>query len=204
MGFLFLPLQAPTPQWHTFQYSKTPPNSVSFSKGGLSIVVNKSASPLFFDLEKKRAVQGVQVRGFLSGLPKQAISTSVKEQKDDLPFRLGFIEPSEDSPSWFQKLFLPEWLKKILEFFPNQGVKKVHFLTLSPTQPVGTVRLHPKSHLIEEKVVLRQETAGHFEFKHRFLPAISASAIWIQADGDDTQSQYTLTLTEIAIETDSK
>ena len=200
-GGLMIPLQTYTPQWHSFQYSGVNSNSVAFSKEGLTIQVHNSASPLFYQLGETLKVKTVKVHGSLTGIPQMSSISPEKEDGDDLPFRLGFVESSAKEPGWFQRLLLPQWIKDLLTLFPGRGLRKVTFLTVSKENPPGTSRLHPKSELLEEIVALKQNKPGPFAFTYDFSNPISAEALWIQPDGDDTHSTYSMTLNHLEFET---
>ncbi len=200
-GTLVIPLNSPSPQWHTMTYSNLKPNVVYFSKQGLTIKVNSSASPLFYELPKVVKVKTLKVSGEFLGLPKSK-PTATEGEDDDLPLRLGLVESSNEKPSWIQKFLSPQWIKELFELFPNQGIKKVRFITLSTNKEVGDFRIHPKSDFLEETVALKQKNPGPFDINYIFTTPIPAIALWIQCDGDNTQSNFTVRLKTLEIETE--
>lgn len=191
-GFI-LPLNQPSSQWQIPSYSNLKPNRTSFSERGLKIEVDDSSSPIFFKLPERLTVTGVTVSGQLFGFPDLE-SNQQKKNADDLPLRVGLVETNDAAPSWAQKLFSPRWIKDLFEVFPNRGIKQVHFLTLNPVNPVGSVRPHPNSDLLIETVALQQKGPGPFKFDYEMKAPVAAQAVWIQSDGDDTHSKFSVLL----------
>ncbi|MCX6102941.1 MAG: hypothetical protein NT000_06725 [Proteobacteria bacterium] len=201
LGTLLIPLNHKLPSWHTSVYSDIKPNTISFTAGSLSIHVDSSSSPLFYMLPKPVLVRTVKVQGEISGLPSLKTKTEDSKEGDDLAFRLGLVESSVEPPSIIARFLAPNWIRILLDYLPEQGIKTVRFLTVSQEKSVGAFRFHPQNDLIQEIVALRKRTPGKFEINYRFKAPAPTMALWIQPDGDDTQSQFTLKLNRIELET---
>lgn len=194
-----IPLHPQSPQWHMPSFSHLKRNMVEFTPLGLRINVDNSSSPVFFKLPQRIEVKNLKARGQL--FDYQSVSSKKNsEEPDDLPLRIGLVETSESPPSWFQKLFLPQWIKDIFEVFPGRGIKKVRFLTLNPNKSVGYFRIHPKSDLLEETVAVRQPHSGPFILDSNFDPPVTTEALWFQSDGDDTHSRFSVLIQELSLE----
>jgi len=200
LGLLVLPLQKEQ-GWTDLKFSQSPKNQISFSPSGLQLSVNHSSSPLFYRLEEVLAIKEVRMKFDLLGLPQ--LSKDRKEgddSNDDFPLRLGLVLTGDTQLNWFQRLFAPLWLKELSEKSEPHQLKKVLFLTIAQTLPVGTKRFHPKSELLEEEVVLQVNQPGSFDVTWKSDKPVETYALWIQADGDDTRSSFNTLVKEITLE----
>lgn len=198
---LAVPLNQFSAQWHVPSYSNLRPNKVQFQKTGLKIEVNDSASPIFYVFNKPPTLKNLFAKGYVSNFSPLYRETSQNSPPDDVPFRLGLVETTNGDLSWFNRLFAPRWIKELLELFPEKTIKKITFLTLDPYRKVGDRRTHPKSDLIEDYVIQSLKTSGPFQMKYFPTEPITIQALWLQADGDDTHSQFSVTLESLTLET---
>lgn len=180
-------------RWHHLSYKGIPPNRVTHAPGELRISVDKSGSPLFFRFEKLREVSAVEARGRFEGLPAE-------EKGDDLPLRVGLVIQGKRRLGWLERLFAPGWLKDLHDLIPDGAFAEVAFLTASRLQPPGTRRLHPKSRYVTEEVALAVKEPGPFTLKHVYPEPRPSLGLWLQADGDDTGSAFTVVLNGLALE----
>jgi hypothetical protein len=199
-GAMIIPLNSNLPEWKAVSFPKIKPNEISFSEKGLIIEVNRSSSPLFYKLSKPTQVAGFSVEGNLSGLPEINRLKEGDSENDDFSLRVGFVETNTERPSWIERLWMADWINELLNLFPDQGLNKVRFFTLSQMKNPGTFRVHPKNDLVEETVVLKKEQPGNFSIDYQFPKPIPAMALWLQPDGDHSKSTFVLTLTHLAIQ----
>lgn len=83
------------------------------------------------------------------------------------------------------------------------GISHVRFLNLgTATEQIGQRRRHPSSELLHEEVVAIPESDGRLDFSADFVPPVPLVALWISADGDDTQSTYVIVLNSIELDVD--
>jgi hypothetical protein len=62
---------------------------------------------------------------------------------------------------------------------------------------MGRSRQHPASDLIVERVVAVPDATGRFALVVDLDAPVRTVAVWISADGDDTQSRFRLTVTRL-------
>ena len=203
-GGIIIPLNSMGPEWKLTSFPKIKPNKVSFSDQGLSIEVAQSSSPIFYKFNRGVQVTGFSVEGTLTGLPEINRLREGIDENDDFAFRLGFIETDNDPPNWINRLFMADWINELLAQFPNQGLNKVRFFTVSQIKNPGTFRIHPKNELVEETVVLKKEQPGRFKIDHKLKEPIPSVAIWIQPDGDGSKSHFNLMIHHLGILTEGK
>jgi hypothetical protein len=188
--------------WHMLRYGDTPANEISFSEKELRISVKSSASPLFYRFDEPLTLRSLAAEGEASALPQLP---PTKEEgspgADDFTLRLGVVMEGEEKLGWLQRLFAPGWLKRLTEILPDRAFGGVRFLTLSQKLPVGTARRHPKSKHLQEEVARQLASAGPFSFEKTFDPDIRSLGLWVQADGDDTDSSFEVRLRSITVTT---
>jgi len=199
LAIIALPLHTPD-SWLHLKFGQVRQNRVSFSYAGIKIKVDKSSSPLFFRLDEPKKVRMVTVKGKLKGLPTPP---KPAETEKDFPLRVGLVLQGNDPLSWLERLFAPGWLKKVLDVSPGVEVEKVVFFNISQTTEIGAKWPDPDMPFIEERVVSQVKVPGPFTLEQQVEPLPPALAIWIQADGDDTQSTFEIEITEINLLVDS-
>ncbi len=203
LAVLALPLSGGD-HWHALRYGNEPANEITFSDNELRISVKRSASPLFYHFDETLPLHALAAEGSVSALPTLLPGKTEGEKgADDFALRLGVVLEGKKSLNWFERLFAPSWLKRLTDSLPNRAFGGVHFLTLSQSGEPGDTRHHPMSHYLFEDTVKRLEKPGPFAFEKTFEPDVRAIGLWIQSDGDDTQSTFDLRLTSIALTTTS-
>ena len=197
--------------WQVLQFRKIKPNKVEFSEKGLGVSVNKSASPIIFPLPKPMAIHSLSVKGSLSGLPK--IPKKLKQGEkgaDDFAMKIGLVIKGEKKLNFFQRQISPEWVLTLFKLAPKgMGVNHIHFLNLiNKKEDLGQSRKHPLSDLIfEDNEWILEPTseatssAHRFDLNKTFKKPMQTLAIWLGADGDDTESKFNLELKELVLNT---
>ena len=198
---LVLPLDQPA-KWEQAVYSKIPKNEISYSKEGLGIKVNSSASPLIYPFDQMKRVQSFKVRGEFKGLVKMTdFSKQGSDGFDDYPLRIGFIVPGKKRLNALERAFAPAWVKNLYAKAPKgSGIDRIQFfsLTQNPLQK-GQSRGHPRSDLIREDFFEIVSSPGKFEYDFKLKEPIMASGLWISIDGDDTKSAFEVLISILAL-----
>ena len=120
---------------------------------------------------------------------------------EDSILRFGFVGIGNQTLTGPQKWFAADWVKKLFSLAPKgTGLDKIYFFNVTNRSELnGKSRLHPKSDLLVETVFAQHEKEGVFSFSKTLNSPIEAAAIWISIDGDDTQSEYETTISEIKL-----
>jgi len=190
-------------KWYSLEYRSIPANTVTFLPDHISIKVSNSASPLIYPMtENPASIKEISIKGEVS----QLVNINPPEQQgdkklDDFNLRLGLVLLGNKKPGWFEKLLAPEWVKKMFELAPKeQGIDYIHFLNavLSPSL-LNTTRTHPLSEYIKEHYVWLMNEIGLFSYSHAFLKPQHTGALWIAADGDNSQSEFILKIQQINV-----
>jgi hypothetical protein len=202
--FLFalvaLPLQSGSP-WHLLPYGDIGPNVVSFGKTGLTMAVQKTASPAIYLFNGNREIYAVHATGTVTGLP-QVPPGKVEGGNgyDDFPVRVGFAEEGKSRMTAFDQWLAPGWLNQILDLDPDHKLARVYFLNLAQQRPIGEFRLNPRNKLFEEEIVGNVRVAGEFTVDHTFNPPLTAFGLWLESDGDDTHSTFDVTYRTLSLD----
>lgn len=184
-------------EWVVLSYDKIPANQVSFAGDQLTIKVKKSAGPIVHKLSPARKISEVIVRGKVTGV-KQLETGPFDE---DSSLRLGLVAVGTQTLSGPKRWFAADWVKKLFALAPEgTGLDKIYFYNLTNRQDfLGKQRAHPKSDLIDEKVVGIVEADGKFQLKQLNSVPTLAAALWISVDGDDTKSEFETAISEIQL-----
>ena len=148
-------------------------------------------------LERPLLVESLHARAQLEG-EKKAETGAFDE---DSVLRVGLVVPGERRLSWLERMLAPAWIRELHALAPEgSGIDHVEFFMLSNRASLqGASRVHPKSELVRENVVGLQEREGAVRLDYTLKQPLKAVAVWIAVDGDDTKSQYTLTLEQLEL-----
>ncbi len=189
--------------WEVLTFRNIKPNQVEFTKQGLQLSIDGSASPLIYKLPQtesafKIAVEGRLVSGKLN-LPNPKIQGLKKS--DDFIMRLGLVVEGRKKLSWVQKVAAPGWIKRLHSIAPGgKGIDAIYFYEVAQDASlVGTRRTHPLSELMKEEVVAHLKDDGTFQFTKTLDTPLPVLGLWISCDGDDTGSKYQVLISNIEL-----
>lgn len=201
MGAIIIPTQS-VGKWETLKYSRIPSNEITFRDQGIFVRVKHSASALIYPFDSIKKISGFKTKGEFHGLPYfRDINKQGDKGEDDYALGIGFIVPGTKRLTGLKRFFSPEWAKNIYAKVPKElGLDHVHFfnITQNPSQ-VGQHRAHPSSDLIEEEFIAQVIHAGKFNYQYSLKEPLDAIALWINIDGDDTKSDYDVSIFSIEI-----
>jgi hypothetical protein len=201
LAVLALPVQVKD-KWELETYSSIPANDVDFSSEGIRIKVRKSASPLMYPLSQPGKISGFKISGEFYGLPQlPEVGRQGEKGADDYALRVGLIVPGTRQLSGWRKFVAPAWVKNLYQKMPQgMGLDAVHFfnITQNPSQ-VNTSRVHPASELIREEFIAQVSKKGTFQYEYQLKEPVSAVALWLAVDGDDTQSSYDVVISSLEL-----
>lgn len=200
-GRVLLPLHEQG-RWQPLQYSGIAPHRIRFAQAGLEVSVEGSAMPLVYPLAVPVRVASVQVKGrVVDGSLRVVPGRQGEKDADDYVFRLGLVEPGARTLNFLQRQVAPAWVRKLFELAPpGGGISRIHFLNVgAEPSHLGRERQHPLSDLIFEKVIALPRADGRFDFTHTLDRPLETIALWLSADGDDTQSRYRLLVEAIEL-----
>jgi hypothetical protein len=191
--------------WKMEAYSGKKPNLVSLVDQKMKIEVRKSASPLFYPLRENKFITGFKIKGYFKGLPvMRDFKMQGKKGFDDFPLRVGFVSPGDKKLTGLKKLFAPAWIKNLYrQLGEDLGISHITFFNLVQNPDlIGTSRTHPNSDLITEYFIELVNPSNQFDIDYKLKKPIDAAAIWLSIDGDDTQSEFEVYISDLSIEVD--
>lgn len=200
-GAIALPLQH-TDNWQLLEYSRLDANQVTFTRDGMEVMVDQSASPIIYPLVDAKTVNRVSVTGKLSNLLDVPSASQGQDGNDDFSLKIGLVVAGEKTLSPVQKLFSAKWIKTLFDLAPEgKGVDRIYFLNaVQHENLLGQQRQHPLSELIYENNVWLLDTSGDFSLDYRLESPQEVIAVWLSIDGDDTQSRYTTTINSLILD----
>ena len=190
--------------WYILKYDSLPANQVTFSDNGLSIKVDKSASPLIYPLtEDPVLIEKVSIVGHVDKL----VSIKNPDQQgqkgfDDFNLRFGLVLLGSSRLNWLKRRLASKWIVEMHNLAPkNQGIDHIDFLNaVLSSNRLNSVRTHPLSEYFKERNVWLMDKPGAFSYSHTFSNPRHTIALWISVDGDDTKSSFTLNIKHIQLE----
>lgn len=202
--FLFAALVVPLDQasWSSLSYKNLPAHQISHNDG-IVVTVDASAGPLVHKFSTPLRLSKLSVSATLEGELRTTQQLGAPSA-DDFPLRIGLIVAGKKRLSFMQRLAAPDWVKKLYALAPQgQGVDKIQFLNFTPqTQAASfTARTHPKSELLEERVVGRF-VEGKLQQDVVIDVDGAVLGLWLSVDGDDTKSRFVTHVREITVYTE--
>lgn len=186
--------------WVIETYSKIPANKSTFTTEGLKVNVNKSASPLIYKFQEPREIKSFKVEGYLSALYPD-FEKQGSASHDDFPLRIGFVLPGTKKLSALEKWMAAGWVVRLFSLVPkDMGLDKIVFYNMTQNKTLmGTQRIHPLSEYIQEKFSFLNIQAGDFKWEQNLETPVTAAALWISIDGDDTKSAFELQIKNLTL-----
>lgn len=198
LGVVIFPLHQPE-VWKGISFSGKKLNTFEFRNKTLDISVDDSSSAIVFPLPTPQTVAEVRVKGMINSFPKLT-GNEGDRASDDFALRLALVYSGNRSLSFFERLFSPDWLKTISELHPLQGFGDIEFYVVSQTRTTGTRRVIPLGDGFDETVAIKLEQPGSLNLKINPKPNQKILGLWVQSDGDDGHSQFSVHLDDISIE----
>ncbi|MCB0349744.1 MAG: hypothetical protein KDD38_01090 [Bdellovibrionales bacterium] len=198
-GAMAIPLSSGS-DWKILAYRKIPANIVTFGESGMSVKVQKSASPIMYKLPETKKIQSIEVKGKLKGVIQFAGKQGEKKQ-DDFVLRVGVVVKGDKTLNFFQRSIAPKWILELHSLAPQgEGVDHIEFFNVvSDPALVGKSRKHPLSDLLYENFVWFSKGEGEFSFSTTLKKPLDGAAIWLSIDGDDTGAEYEIELTSLVL-----
>ncbi len=196
LAAVMIPLSSPT-GWQELKFSKITPNKNIFSQQGLEVAVDHSSSPLIFPLKEP-----LQVTGFKAEIEIEGNMNSFSGRPpEDAYLRLGLVVPGKRKLNMMERMIATEWVKKLFELAPkDSGVDKIYFFNLGDSA-LGHSREFPgsKGLMVEHIIAVRDPGVKKVVFAHKLDKPLTAAALWLSVDGDDTKSTYKLRLKSLIL-----
>lgn len=188
--------------WVLVSFDKAAPNHVDFGESLLKITVDDSASALLGKIAPGTRVTRLVISGRVEGRLNLPSGSVWEEGFDDSILRVGLIERGERKLSRLQSALAPDWLRQVEAQFRDSGdgVGMIRSLLLMPESTlVGKTRINPGAKMFHERIVAAPEEDGTFRMMAEFDPPVDAIGLWLQADGDDTDSSFAVVVEELSI-----
>lgn len=200
-GAVALPLQQ-TENWQLLEYNRLNANDVTFTREGMMVKVDQSASPIIYPLDKPKSVSRVTVAGNLSNLLNLPSNTQGQKGHDDFSLKVGLVVAGDKTLNPLQKLVSAKWIKRLFDLAPpGTGVDRIYFLNaVQEKNLLGQQRQHPLSDLIYENNVWLLDQSGDFSLSYELESPQEVIAVWLSIDGDDTRSRYTTTINSLVLD----
>jgi hypothetical protein len=188
-------------KWQLLTYRKITPNEVDFSKQGMRIAVNKSASPLIYPLPQPTNANQLTFQLSIEGKLSLGQQAQGEKGADDFLFRLGLVHEGKQKLSGLKKMLAADWIKTLFSLAPDTGVNRIDFYTIHSDPALKNKnRTHPLSDLLHEYYVAPTQDSGKYNITVPIQNKSPILAIWLSSDGDDTASDYKVMVNKIELQ----
>lgn len=180
------------------QFSKIKPNKHSYEKGSLKIEVDNSASFLMLPFDHVRKISKLSFDWRSEGKPqiKDAAQESARDG-DDAVFKVGLLLRAEDDSL---NPFLPSWMKRVkaLLHFPSENMVD---LVVDSKHAVGEQWTNPyNKRVLMVSIASEKGADGWWHTHYQSEQPLAVVAVWLMADGDNTDSKFTSYVKNISFE----
>ena len=180
------------------EFSRINSNRHSFSDQQLKIEVDDSASFLMKPFVTVRQVKQVSVTWRSTGEPEIKNSKHEGQREgDDAVFKIGLLLSGEDS---FPNPFLPSWMKRVDELL-NHPSDNMIYLVANAKHKSGEQWINPYNKRVA--MIAMDDVAtdkGWHVSSYIFETPVNVVAVWLMADGDNTDSRFTVDIKSISVE----
>ena len=180
------------------QFRKIKANHYSNHDQVLQIDVDSSASFLMNPFDAVKQVNKVSFEWRSKGtLQIKNAQHELKKDGDDAVFKLGLLLETDDS---LLNPFLPSWMKRVEQLlnFPSEYMI---YLVADAKHAPGRQWLNPYNKRVTMiSLSSVPDHKGWMKASYRFKQPVKVVAIWLMADGDNTQSSFTTHIKNIKIE----
>lgn len=187
--------------WVWDAYRGIPTNRIVWGTNSLSLEVRRSAMPLFHILPRPMHVVSLQVSGNIRGGLNVVPSRQGEHGEDDFALRIGLVRSGGRRPTRLEQWLAPHWLRALQgRLAPGTGTDGVHFLCVGEDPAsIGRRIRNPNTDLMVNEIVSCRHPDGRLEISHVFAQPEEVAALWVGADGDDTQSTFTVRIDHLAL-----
>lgn len=198
LSVVLVPL-APGPNWVELKFRKIPPNRVEYVDNTVRIHVNKTSSPLLYDLRGLKTVSEFELEVEVHG--ESVKTTAATQFENDSFLRFGLIAEGKNRLRGLSRTFAADWIKKMFALAPpGKGIDKVYFFNLTTSQAlVGKKRIHPLSEYLAEENIVWIEKPGRIKIKKKLDKPMSVAGLWLSSSGDNFGWKFDVTVHSIEL-----
>ncbi len=181
------------------QFKKIKPNSHAYENNVLKISVNDSSSLLMLSFDTIKKINKVSFEWRSEGLPlvDDAQHESSKAG-DDAVVKIGLLLKADDTAFFNQ--FTPSWLKRVNELLSLPSDNMV-YLAVNAKHAVGEEWLNPyDARVLMVSISSMQGLDDWQQASYQLDQSLAVVALWVMADGDNTDSKFTSYIKNIQLE----
>jgi len=182
----------------TITFAKIPPTLYQNEGSSLKMLVKKSSAFLLQAFSQPKMVDGISFEWKSDGRPntKDRVHERSKEG-DDAPLRIGLLQ---SGPEPFIPFFASSWIKVVRDHMKLPS-HEMTYVAVGTKNPPGTTWQSPYSSSIRIIVAEEKSLADGWS-KARFVgkKPMAIVGLWIMADGDDTQAEFSTMLRDLTLE----
>lgn len=181
------------------QFKKIKPNNHAYKNNVLKIDVDDSASLLMLPFDTVKKISRVSFEWRSEGLP--LINDAQHESSkagDDAVVKIGLLLKADETP--FYNPFTPSWLKRVNELlsFPSDNMV---YLVANAKHAAGEEWPNPyNARILMVSISSMKGLDGWQQASYQLDQSLAVVALWIMADGDNTDSKFSSYIKNIRLE----
>ncbi len=191
-----LPLQAGV--FEHIQFAKITANKYVFNDDELTIEVDNSASFLMMPFDKVRTIEKVTFKWRSQGELKTRNAHHEKHRDgDDAYLKLGLLLKTD--AAW-PNPFAPKWLKRVEKLLKYPSERMINLVAGAKHKP-GEHWVGPYNKRIKMiSVYSVADDSGWQLASYQFDEPVEVVALWVMADGDNTNSNFMTKVKDIKLD----
>ncbi|MFU8892975.1 MAG: hypothetical protein ACNA8L_05045 [Luteolibacter sp.] len=188
--------------WTPLSFRGIPPMEHAIANERIVLTVKQSAGGIVRPLPKNTHVKTITIRGRIDGQLKTRPGAIWLAENDDALLRVGLIHAGGKPLNRLQRVAAPAWIRTLDDVLcaGGRGPARIDNLLLTPhAEWIGKSRQNPNMKQLHERFAAAPKNDGTFTLTASFEDPIDALGLWLMADGDDTKSTFTVTITAIEL-----
>ncbi len=176
---------------------KVKPTKYTFQNGSLVADVNSSGSALLMSFEKLRSVKNISFKWKKEGsLNIKSIDQMKEKDGDDAYFRVALVV-SGDAP--FVPFFAPSWIKMIKKVMKLPSDSMMSYLASIKSSVLDSWPSPYTNSITNVLIPWKKDAYGWYSFEKTLDKEIKTVGLWLQADGDNTESTFRSTIKDLVV-----
>lgn len=179
-------------KWTKLKYPNIKQNGVEFNKQSMTIIVDKSSSPLIYPFQKPKQLREIEIDADIIGTLKlDNNKLQGVKGNNDFTLRIGLVYQGDKKLGFFKRKLAPAWVKTLFSLIPNNiGVSHVRFFNVFQDKRLENDKPYKKKPKFFFHSYDIDQKKGRIKAKIKIPSNKNILGLWINSDGEDTKSKF--------------
>lgn len=186
--------------WSALSFKNIPPLRHEIAADRITLRIDRAAGGIVRKLPVGTRVSRITVRGRIEGNLTTRENARWQKGNDDALLRVGLVHAGGKPLNALQRNTAPGWIRTLDKVLcaDGRGPARIDNFLLTPHRTwIGKSRQHPKMKQLHEQFTASPDHDGGFTLTASFDPPIDALGLWLMADGDDSDSTFSVIISDI-------